>query len=168
MGKSNISENELSLSILKNLRKIIRAIDLDSKKSSSQSNLTTPQILSLAVVDNHGPITLAEVANHVHLGSSTMVGIIDRLEAKGLLKRERSIKDRRQVFISITKEGEKASEKASKKAPTTLQDKLMDALGELSENQQKTIVKSLNQLVTMLGAETVKAAPILISQTEPS
>lgn len=164
MSKSKTTENEVSLSILKNLRKIIRAIDLDSKKSSSKSNLTTPQILSLAVVAKFGPITLAEIAHHVHLSSSTMVGIIDRLEAKGLLQRERSSKDRRQVFISITKEGEKAN----KKAPTTLQDKLVEELSELTENQQKTIVKSLNQLVHMLGAESVAASPILTAQTDPN
>lgn len=156
-------ESEVGIKILKNLRKIIRAVDLDSKKLSSQSNLTSPQILTLEVVAAKKSMTLAEIANAVHLSSSTMVGIIDRLEAKGLVKRERSKKDRRQVFIEITAEGKKVI----KKAPTPLQDVLVSSLQELSESQQKNIVKVLEQLVWMLDAEDVKAAPILTSQSNP-
>lgn len=158
-----IKENEVGLKILKNLRKIIRAVDLDSKKLSTESNLTSPQILTLSAIAQNGSMTLAEIAAAIHLSPSTMVGIIDRLETKNLVIRERSKQDRRQVFIKITAEGKKVA----KKAPTPLQDKLVDKLNTLSENQQKNLVKGLEQLVEMLDAEKVKAAPILTAQTEP-
>lgn len=164
MSKAKTKESEVGLEILRNLRKIIRAVDLNSKKLSSESNLTSPQILSLTAIAQNGPMTLAEIAAAIHLSSSTMVGIIDRLEAKGLLARERSTKDRRQVFINITTEGKKIA----KKAPTPLQDKLVGKLDKLSDHQQKNIVKALEQLVEMLGAEKVKAEPILTSQADPN
>tara|TARA_B100001989_G_C24284019_1_gene337792 strand:- start:3 stop:488 length:486 start_codon:yes stop_codon:yes gene_type:complete len=154
---------ETGLEILTNLRKIIRAVDLNSKKLSSESNLTSPQILSLAAVAAEGPMTLASIAEAVHLSSSTMVGIIDRLEAKGFLKRERSTKDRRQVFIDITSEGKKII----KKAPRPLQDKLVNSLKKLSKKQQNEIIKSLELLVEMLDAEKVKVAPILTTSSKP-
>jgi DNA-binding MarR family transcriptional regulator len=128
------------------LRRITRAIDLNSKKLSSETSLTAPQVVSLIAVYHHGALTLAEIAEQVHLSSSTMVGIIDRLEAKNLVIRERSKTDRRQVLIRITDEGQKMA----KKSPLPLQEKLIESLSKLSEAQQRNLAKALELLVKML------------------
>ena len=101
-------EEDLGFKILGYLRRITRAIDLNSKRLSVENNLTSPQTFSLITIYHKGPLTLAEVANKVHLSPSTMVGIVDRLEAKNLVIRERSKTDKRQVRIKITEEGKKA------------------------------------------------------------
>lgn len=161
MTKAKNTEKEFGLEILENLRKIIRAVDLNSKKLAAETNLTAPQILALAMIAQNGPMTLADIAAAIHLSSSTMVGIIDRLEAKGFLVRERSVKDRRQVFINITAEGKKAA----KKAPTPLHDVLITKLSNLSGSQQKNIVKTLEQLVDMLLDEPRKPSSAKVSKS---
>ncbi len=128
------------------LRKITRAIDLNSKKLSSQTSLTAPQVVSLIAVYHQEALTLAEIAEQVHLSSSTMVGIIDRLEAKNLVIRERSKTDRRQVLIRITEEGRKMA----KKSPLPLQEELIKSLSKLPEVQQRNLAKALELLVKML------------------
>ena len=128
------------------LRRITRAIDLNSKKLSSETSLTAPQVVSLIAVYHHGALTLAEIAEQVHLSSSTMVGIIDRLEAKNLVIRERSKTDRRQVLIRITDEGQKMA----KKSPLPLQEELIKSLSKLPEAQQRNLAKALELLVKML------------------
>lgn len=145
---SNISkaEEDLGLKILRDLRRITRAIDLNSKKLSSESNLTSPQVVSLLAVYQKGPLTVAEIANEVHLSSSTMVGIIDRLEAKNLLVRERSKTDRRQVLVGITDEGKKVA----KASPAPLQEELLTSFTKLSDAQQKNLSKALELLAEML------------------
>lgn len=140
------TEKDLGLKILMDLRKITRAIDLNSKKLSSETSLTAPQVVSLIAVYHHEALTLAEIAEQVHLSSSTMVGIIDRLEAKNLVIRERSKTDRRQVLIRITDEGQKMA----KKSPLPLQEKLIKSLSKLSEVQQRNLAKALELLVKML------------------
>jgi DNA-binding MarR family transcriptional regulator len=140
------TEKDLGLKILMDLRRITRAIDLNSKKLSSETSLTAPQVVSLIAVYHHGALTLAEIAEQVHLSSSTMVGIIDRLEAKNLVIRERSKTDRRQVLIRITDEGQKMA----KKSPLPLQEKLIESLSKLSEAQQRNLAKALELLVKML------------------
>lgn len=142
---------ETGLSILKCLRKITRYIDLNSKRLSSESNLTAPQILSLLAVYEKGPLTIAKIADEIHLSASTMVGIIDRLEMKKLVIRERSKTDRRQVIVEITEEGKRLA----KKSPAPLQEKLLESLNKLSETQQRNIVKALDLLVEMLGDDGV-------------
>lgn len=146
-------KEDTSLLILRTLRRINRVIDMCSKEIKSQGNLTLPQILSLLAVHADGPLTVAQIASEVHLSSSTMVGIIDRLEAKKLLKRERSATDRREVYVHATEEGNKIAQKA----PIPLQEKLVDALTKLTDSQEKALLKSLEQLVKMLdpsGATT--------------
>lgn len=140
------TEKDLGLKILMDLRKITRAIDLNSKKLSSQTSLTAPQVVSLIAVYHQEALTLAEIAEQVHLSSSTMVGIIDRLEAKNLVIRERSKTDRRQVLIRITEEGRKMA----KKSPLPLQEELIKSLSKLPEVQQRNLAKALELLVKML------------------
>lgn len=147
--KSNsMSETELGLKILKDLRRITRAIDINSKRLSLEGNLTSPQIFSLAAINKSGPLTIAEIAEEVHLSSSTMVGIIDRLEAKNLVIRERSRTDRRQVMVYITEEGKAAS----KKSPIPLQEKLVKSFSRLTDAERRNLGKALELLVTTLDS----------------
>ncbi len=139
-------KEDASLFILHSLRTINRVVDMCSKEIKSQGNLTLPQILSLLAVYADGPMTIAQLASDVHLSSSTVVGIIDRLEKKKLLKRERSVSDRREVYVSVTKEGKRIAEKS----PIPLQEKLVDALVKLTDNQEKVLIESIEQLVKIL------------------
>ncbi len=162
--KKTISKDlsDIGLAILKSLRKITRSIDLNSKRLSTESNLTAPQILALLIVYEDGPLTIAKIAEEIHLSASTLVGIIDRLEAKTLVVRERSKTDRRQVMVKITEEGKKVA----KRSPTPLQEQLLESLEKLSEPQQKNLSKALELLVDILGAEDLKASPILATGQE--
>lgn len=152
---ANAEEN--SLAILKSLRRIIRAVDLNSKKLHSQTNLTAAQLLALITIANNEKITLAKVAEQVHLSASTLVGIIDRLESKELVLRERSTEDRRQVYIYVTDKGKKLASKS----PEPLQETLLKELELLSGPQQKAIIRSLEQLIGMIEAGSIDASPIL-------
>ncbi|MCE2929257.1 MAG: MarR family transcriptional regulator [Candidatus Caenarcaniphilales bacterium] len=139
-------EEDLGFKILGYLRRITRAINLNSKRLATENNLTSPQTFSLITIYHMGPLTLAEVASKVHLSPSTMVGIIDRLEVKNLVIRERSKDDKRQVRIRITEEGKKIA----KKSPLPLQEELLESLSKLPEIQQKNLSKALKLLASIL------------------
>ena len=70
--------------------------NLDSRQLAAKHQITAPQLVSLMAIVEMEPTTAIEVARRVYLGASTMVGVTDRLEAKGLIQRERDSKDRRQ------------------------------------------------------------------------
>lgn len=154
---SNIDEANYDLRILQALRRIIRAIELHSKKLTSQYKITPAQIICLQTIIKEGPLTLAAIASKVHLSPSTVVGIIDRLEEKKLVKREKATKDRRQLQILATEEGIEYE----KSAPSPLQDKFAKALSKLSPLEQSTICLSLDRIVEMMELEELDAAPIL-------
>jgi DNA-binding MarR family transcriptional regulator len=101
-------------------------------------------------------LTATAIAKRVFLSPSTVVGILDRLEQKGLLGRERDTRDRRLVYVSATKEGRKLAENA----PSPLQATFADALKGLPEQEQATIALSLERVVSLMEAQEVGAAPI--------
>lgn len=145
------------LRILQLLRRIIRAVDIHSHKLSSRYNITGPQLSCLVAIQAEGPLTSAQLAKKVYLSPSTLVGIIDRLEEKQLIQRQRDISDRRRVHISITKTGEKLVAAS----PSLLQETLATALKELPEIEQVSITLALEKLVDLMEARHIGAAPVL-------
>lgn len=105
---------------------------------------------------------LKQLAQEIFLSPSTTVGIVDRLEVKKLVQRQRSEKDRRQVFIYPTEQGESVVSRG----PSPLQDALSVALADLSELERTTIVLSVERVVALLQAEDLDASPILEAGVE--
>ncbi len=152
-----VPETSYDLRILKSLRRIIRAVDLHSRKLSMQYNITGPQLASLMAIDERGPLTSSALAKLVYLSPSTLVGILDRLEQKSLVIRERSRQDRRVVNIEITADGHRLANSA----PSPLQEKLSKSLQDLPEIEQVSITMSLEKIVTLMEADHLDAAPVL-------
>lgn len=102
-------------------------------------------------------MSLKKLAEEVDLSASTVVGIVDRLEKKGLLRRDRSTQDRRQVLISVTEEGAIVASES----PSPMQDRLAAALDALPELERAAIALSLERIVELMEIRQIDAAPIL-------
>ena len=102
-------------------------------------------------------MTATTISRDVFLSPSTVVGILDRLEEKGLVRRERMSKDRRVVTVTITEAGRKLAGGA----PSPLQNRLTEALTVLPLPEQIAIAKSLERVVNLMEAQNIDAAPIL-------
>jgi DNA-binding MarR family transcriptional regulator len=153
----SVPDERYDLQVLRSLRRIIRAVDLYSKRLKSNYQITSPQLLCLLAIADAGQLTTSEIAKKVFLSASTVVGIVDRLEKRKLVRRKRDTKDRRIVNVAITVEGKKVAENA----PSPLQENLADALANLPELEQATIALSLKRIVDLMEAEHLEAAPIL-------
>lgn len=57
--------------------------------------------------------TVSELAHRLQMRQHSVVGLIDRTEALGLVRREAGTEDRRQVFIYLTPEGESKLQRLS-------------------------------------------------------
>jgi DNA-binding MarR family transcriptional regulator len=71
-------------------------------KELKDFELTSPQLFILKELFTEQPLTLGALAKAVDLSNSTVSGIVDRLELKGLIERKRDEGDRRVVWISTT------------------------------------------------------------------
>lgn len=142
-------DERYDLNILHSIRRIIRASDMHSKDLASNHNITAPQLITLHNIALRPKTTINELSKLVSLDASTLVGIIDRLEAKGYVTRARSTEDRRQVSIQITEAG-RAFLVA---APSPLQSSLAKALTRLTALEQSIIAQSLERIVQMIDED---------------
>jgi DNA-binding MarR family transcriptional regulator len=148
--------------ILSAIRRIIRAVDIHSRKLHNEFDITTPQMICVYELSRNDGITLSQLSKAVNIGISTVNGIVDRLEMKGLLKRRRSQQDRRKVQLHLTESGRRIT----RQAPSLLQDKLSSALKNLPELEQVTIAMSLERVVALMEAEHLATSPNLVSNGE--
>ncbi len=75
-------------------------------------DLTYTQYITMMVLWEHKKTGVKELGEYLYLDSGTLTPLLKRLEAKGLLRRQRSAEDERQVNIVITENGEKLKDKA--------------------------------------------------------
>jgi MarR family transcriptional regulator, organic hydroperoxide resistance regulator len=144
--------------LLRALRRIIRAVDIHSRKLNNEFKITTPQMICLCSLAGKESMTLSELAFDVNLGISTVNGIVDRLEAKGLLTRTRSTQDRRKVVLKITESGLEIE----KSSPNLLQERFAKSFRELTANEQASLTLSLERIVAMMGAENLETSADLL------
>ncbi len=150
MNSPKGAEQSYDLRILRALRRITRAVALHSRQLSACNKITGPQLVCLRTVIEKGPMTATNISREVHVSASTVVGILDRLEDKGLIKRERGRQDRRIVFITATDAGRQLA----KETPSPLQQKLVESLQALPELEQATITLSLEKVVNLIESDT--------------
>lgn len=147
------------LKILQSLRRIIRHTELHSRHLASSYQITGPQLICLLEIRACAGITASHLSKCVFLSPSTLVGILDRLEAKGLIIRSRDKKDRRKVYLSLTSKGEDFC----KQAPSPLQERFFSELSKLPDSEKAVIAVSLERVVELMEAGVTDAAPILES-----
>ncbi|MEV5508119.1 MarR family winged helix-turn-helix transcriptional regulator [Streptomyces orinoci] len=68
-------------------------------------NLTLPQLRTLVVLADSGPVKLVALAGMLDVNPSTAMRMVDRLEAAGLAGREVNPANRREVTVRLTERG---------------------------------------------------------------
>lgn len=88
--------------------KFVRAYDtVDSRLRSAlhEEGLTVTQLGVLEALLHLGPMVQSELAEKLLTSASNLTTVVDNLERDGLVRRERSAEDRRQVEVSLTTDG---------------------------------------------------------------
>ncbi len=151
---SEISQEE---QVLINLRQIIRATDLYSRRLSKEVGLTAPQLLVLQAIQTLGAVSISKLSQEISLSQATVTNIIDRLESRNLVARHRSTHDRRVVHATLTEAG---SDKIQL-APTPIQATFGKRFAKLEDWEKSMIVASLQRVARMMNAEAIDASPVL-------
>jgi DNA-binding MarR family transcriptional regulator len=143
--------------ILSSLRRIIRAVDLYSRRLITDHGLSGPQLMCLRQLASAGAMLTGQLANAMCLSPATVCGVLDRLEARELLTRVRQTDDKRRVLVRLTPKGRRIV----RKAPPPLEDGFLQQLDALPLGQQAEIDSVLKRLVQMMSAENLDTAPLL-------
>src|SRR5262249_26981770 len=94
--------NLIAQQIDRHLRTIRSLIRRPLEAEFARGNLTGPQQSVMHALVNSGGMSLKELSAHLGLAHSTVSGIIDRLQSRGLVKRHTDPADKRHTRITVT------------------------------------------------------------------
>jgi DNA-binding MarR family transcriptional regulator len=143
----------LILECMQSLRRIVRALEDYSRSVEKRFGLTGPQLWALWELGQGGPLALKDLAERMKLDASTMVGVVDRLVAKGLVVRNPDPQDRRRVSLEPTGKGREILAAA----PHPAQGHLLAGLEKMDPEAVAGLHRALSTLVDVMGARSVEA-----------
>lgn len=112
-------------------------------EETSKHNITPVQWVALCATQANPGMDQITLSREIALDTSTVAGVIDRLESRGIIERKPSHLDKRVKLLFITTKGVALLNKTSPKV-IQLQDWL---LSPLTPNEKKGFLRSLHKLI---------------------
>ena len=134
------------------MRRVVMAISQATDERLDPQGITNAQWAPLFMLRRCRASTVAELARELQSDPGATTRLLDRLEAKGLCRRQRSTDDRRVVNIELTAEGERAADKI----PVALAAVLNDHLAGFTKAECQMLQSLLRRMLD--NADAVKAA----------
>lgn len=136
---------EIHEQVLVELRRIVRALDLQSKQLQ-KIGLTGSQLQVLRALAKSDTLTAHQLSREVSLSQGTVTTVLDRLEAKGLIRRERDAQDKRRLVLTLTEAGREVLSHA----PSLLRADFVAAFNGLNDWEQTLMLSCLQRLAAMM------------------
>ena len=125
------------------MRKVMSSIRTQADAQLSTHDLTYAQWLPLFKISRCEQTTVASLARDLETDPAAMTRALDRLEAKGLVLRERSTTDRRVVQLALTPEGQAVADKV----PAVLADVLNGHLSDFTHDEWQLLLRLLRRML---------------------
>ena len=114
-------------------------------------------------IANRDQVIAAELAKDLGLDPGYLSRILDRLEQKGLIRKEQVPSDGRQRLLRLTPDGEAAASLLDQRS----REEIGEMLGNLSEQDQNRLIQAMNTIEQLLGEGLKYSEPYVLRQHEP-
>ncbi|MFT4791206.1 MAG: DNA-binding MarR family transcriptional regulator [Arcticibacterium sp.] len=150
--------------IMSSVRKIVRAVNLESKRVEKTFGISIPQLLTLKFLNEEVGYksSMKAIKEMLSLNASTVTGIVDRLEQKGFVARLPDPKDKRSTPIVLTSKGSGLLINTKE----SLHEKISKSLDKISEEEYQDILVSFETIINFLNIEHLDASPIIAGDTD--
>ena len=135
------------------MRKVLGSLLAQVDARLSAHDMTHVQWLPLYKLVMKEGNTVAGLARELGIDPGSMTRSLDRLEAKGMVRRERSTEDRRVVHLVLTDEGRKVAQEV----PAVLSSVMNGHLRGFSDPEWQQLLEFLNRMMT--NGEAMLQAP---------
>jgi len=116
-------------------------------KVFEDSGITALQSMVLRIISMEKKVKITELSSKLSLPNSTLSGILDRLEKQEMVVRERSLEDRRVVYVSISPHFKDVHQEMHK----NLKSNIEKVLKQGTQEDLNEIFKGLNTLKNLLS-----------------
>ena len=127
--------------------KISRARKMLSQRTGrllAEYGLTESQLGTLEVLHYLGPMCQSDIGNKLLVTDGNMTMVVNNLEKRDLVRRQRDGKDRRQITVSLTEKGQHLISELFPRHAQNIAD-LMSILSPLEQEQLGNLCKMLGQ-----------------------
>ncbi len=147
------------------MRRVLVAITQAADRRLEPDGLTHTQWGPLFMLRNSRASTVAELARELQTDPGAMTRLLDRLEVKGLCRRERSTDDRRVVRIALTPEGDAAASRV----PAVLAQVMNQTLSGFTRAEWESLKGMLTRMLANAEAQReVEATPAPAPAARPA
>ena len=105
------------LAALNSFQRLLRRARRSADEIAGVAGLDRQQyqlLLSVKALNEHGSCTMVALSEDLEVRPHTAVELVNRAEARGLVKRQREDEDRRRVLVTLTRDGEQAVRRAGR------------------------------------------------------
>jgi DNA-binding MarR family transcriptional regulator len=145
--------------VLKQFRLIFKAVQQHSQWVETHCGVTSAQLWALWELSKSPGLKVTELAKAISIHHSTASNMLDKLENKGLIVRERTSQDQRVVTLMLTPSGVELLNQVASPPQGILQHALFD----LPENTLKSLAQNLAVLVKQMEIKDDEAAMLPIN-----
>ena len=117
--------------------------------SDIEVSVTVPQLRVLVMLHLNAPLNLGAIADGLGVNPSNASRTCDRLVSAGLISRADDARDRRQVSLTLTAEGERLVTSLMRRRRELLD----EVVGRLSPEDQRGLAQALTGLLEVLDDE---------------
>jgi len=139
------------------LRRIVRATELFGREIRQTTGVTPSQFRVLQIIAERGFVTAKTISTRMQVSQGTVTSLVDKLVRDGLVVRQKSTADRRQIDILLTEPGRTVLADA----PDPLQQRFVRKFAAMEDWEQAMLVAGLERVAAMLDAEDMDASPVL-------
>ena len=129
------------------MKRALMSIAQAADRRLEPKGITHAQWAALFMLQRCRASTVAELARETQSDPGAMTRLLDRLEAKGFCRRQRSTDDRRVVHVELTMEGEVAA----REVPVVLAEVLNEHLAGFSKTEWTQLKDMLKRMITNGG-----------------
>ena len=109
---------------------------------AAEFDLSAAQCHVLHLIEPDQPVPMGQIAESLACDASNVTGLVDRLESRGLVRRQASAGDRRIKVLELTEAGARLRSVVMERMT-----KPPEILGRLSLEEQREIVRILKRLL---------------------
>lgn len=114
---------------------------LSANEALTELAITSREFAMLDLVDGANGVSQRQLAEALRLDPSQVVGLVDRLEARGYVERRPNPNDRRQRSIALTARGRPATRRARELVDAALLEVLRDLTTEERELLRELLLR---------------------------
>ncbi len=144
------------------LRRIVRALLVSAHDLEQQAGITSAQRFVLEQLADGPVASVNALAARTHTRQATVSVVLTRLEARGLIRRDRDPRDRRRAAVALTAAGRRLL----RRSEVPVQAHLIGALASMSARDVRTLAQSLERWVA--AAHLGATPPRLFLEPDPS